>query len=499
MDSSVGEPLRVAVFDGGVDDSSPYWAGRVRTINVGPLSPDVKSQRHGAAVTSAMLYGHLDGDDLPEPAPIEIDHYAALPQRGQRPDLRMYWLLDLIEEQVTANDYDVVTVCAAPNRIVSDRTVDRWTSTLDNLSHEKQVLFVVAAGNNGEDPEQGGLNRILVPADATNALAVGAADAVNPRAGRAGYSAVGPGRPGAQLRPSGVAFGGTRESPFVSVDNDGVALSHYGTSCAAPLVTHGLADLAQRIGRTRVNPVTLRAFSMHFARTCKRGHSRLHVGLGHFPDGWVFLQDGGENEAHVLYTGTIGRNEFIPLALPVPDGHRDKLELRYTLVTSTATDSADSVDYTKAGLEVCFRPHANRYALSKGKSRKVVDAVRDPASVTRLLKDGYRIASEPATENIAKNAQTENELRSEGKWDSVRAGEHTYKDAATKIYRPRLEISHLARENGVLVNISPDLDWALLVTLRAADGIPLYELVRAQYNVLTALPAVTVPVRARTG
>jgi len=498
VSTALVNPLRVAVFDGGVDGSSPFWSGRVRSVTVGSLAADERFQRHGAAVTSAMLYGHLDEEDLPEPADMLIDHYAVLPQQAQRPDLHMYWLLDLIDEQVRANDYDVVTVCVAPNRLVSERIVDRWTSTLDNLSHEKGVLFVIAAGNNGEDPALGGLNRIQVPADATNALAIGAADAPAPKAGRAVYSAVGPGRPGAQIRPSGVAFGGTLGLPFVAVDNDGTALRYCGTSCAAPLVTHGLADLAARLGRARVSPANLRAFAMHFARPCKRGHGPLEIGLGHFLDDWAFLRHGPANEAHVLYTGTIARGEFIPLSLPVPDGHVGKLELRYTLVTSTATDSADSVDYTKAGLEVCFRPHANRYAFTRDRSSVVINTASDAATATQLLGQGYRIASEPATENIATAARTEDELRAEGKWDSVRAGKHTYREAAVKVYRPRLEISHLARLNGVLVNDSPDLDWALLVTLRADGGVPIYERVRAQYGVLAALPAATVSVRART-
>jgi hypothetical protein len=48
-------PLNVAVFDGGVDANSPYWAGRVKNITVGTVDPDSVAQRHGALVTSAML------------------------------------------------------------------------------------------------------------------------------------------------------------------------------------------------------------------------------------------------------------------------------------------------------------------------------------------------------------------------------------------------------------------------------------------------------------
>lgn len=493
-----GAPLRVAVFDGGVDDTSPYWQGRVTNLVVGSQGAHAGTQAHGALVTSAMLYGHIQGDTLPEPADMVIDHYGTLPQEGLQDDLHMYWLLDVIEQQVQGGSYDVVTVCAAPNRLVSDSQVDRWTSTLDNLSHEEQVLFVVAAGNNGQDPAYGGLNRLLIPADASNAIAVGAADAPSPRAGRADYSAVGPGRPGALLRPSGVAFGGTEEEPFIAVDNDGTALRYQGTSCSAPLVTHGLANIAAQIGRARVTPVNLRAFALHFTEPCKRGQPATEVGLGHFRDDYEFLQSGRAEEAHVLYTGTIARGEFIALSLPVPDAHTGSLSLRYTLVTSTATNGADSSDYTSAGLDIAFRPHANTYVFTGSGRSERVDTVANAARATELLAQGYHVSSEPASASIGSSVKTEGTLRGEGKWESVRSGQHTYRDSQKTLFRPRVEISHLARQQGVLISEAPDLDWSMLVTLRANAGATLYEQVRAQYRVLTALPAVTTSISART-
>jgi hypothetical protein len=133
-----------------------------------------------------------------------------------------------------------------------------------------------------------------------------------------------------------------------------------------------------------------------------------------------------------------------------------------------------------------------------GGKHPVVDTVRDAGEASRLLSEGYRVGADPATESIGKSARTEDELRGEGKWETVRTGGHTYRDAEVKVYRPRLEISHLARESGVLVNDSPDLDWALLVTLRAEQGVDLYDRVRAQYRVLTSLPTPTVSVRTAT-
>ncbi len=492
--------LRVAVFDGGVDASSPYWHGRVTNTTVGSVVIDPRTQRHGALVTSALLYGHLaSAPTLPNPADITVDHFEVMPQHGRTSELQMYWLLDVIDTQVRSSDYDVVTVCAAPSILIDDNLVDRWTATLDDLAHTQQVLFVVAAGNNGEDPAFGGLNRVLVPADAANVLAVGAADAQVPRARRAPYSAVGPGRPGARIRPSGIAFGGTATDPFIATDGDGTPLQFHGTSCAAPLVVHGLADLARRIGPTRTSPVVLRAFALHFTGPCRQGHTVNEVGYGHFRHEYSVVSDAAAHQAHVLYAGTIARGEFIPLSVPVPDGVSGNLLIRYTLVTSTSTNAGDSVDYTNAGLETTFRPHSNRFGFSRDGARTVyVDTRTQPELAASLLAQGYRASSDPATDSIGTNAKAEQVLRTEGKWETVRAGKHRYRNSAAKVHRPRIDITHLARENGVLVPSAPDLDWALLITLEADAGMDLYDQVRAQYSVLAPLPLPTATVPARS-
>jgi hypothetical protein len=471
----------------------------VRSPIVGTVGHDVRTQRHGAIVTSALLYGHLTDLELPQPANMVVDHFTVFPQIGPQADLQMYWLLDVIESQVDGGEYDIVTICTAPNRLLDDSVVDRWTSTLDELSHRENVLFVVAAGNNGEDPATGGLNRVMVPADGTNVLAVGATDATTSKPGRASYSAVGPGRAGALMRPSALAFGGTNSDPFYGVDNDGGALSFYGTSCSAPLVTNSLAGLAQLLGQERLTAINLRAFALHFTEPCRPGLQPVEVGLGVFRRAYDFLVDGPPNQAHVLYSGTIARDEYVPLALPVPDGLTGPVSIRYTLVTSTSVDASDSVDYTRAGLEVTFRPHANIFAFSKEGAKTVkLNTVSQSAQAGSLLQQGYRLGSEPVTDNIGHTVrQNERALRADGKWDSVRTGAHTYRDAAQKVYRPRLDISHLARESGVLVSGSPDLRWSLLVSVESKASGSLYDDVCAQYSVLTRLPAVTTTLRAR--
>lgn len=485
--------LRVAVFDAGVEEESAYWQGRVNNIILGAVQVNQGIRRHGALVTSSLLYGPIIGDTLPEPADMEIHHYEVVPQQGRTGDFEMYWLLDAIESVLRSGEhFDVVTVCVAPHLLIDDSLVNRWTSVLDRLSYELQTLFVVAAGNNGEATSAGDQNRVLVPGDASNVLTVGAAAQVLRPSSRADYSAVGPGRPVAEIRPSGIAFGGTEQEPFVAVDNDGTALQSIGTSCAAPLVTRSFASLCKTIGRERISPVTMRAFAIHYAIK-KSSDKETQVGYGHFPTAYDFLQDVPENEAHVLYTGLIGREEFLPLAIPVPDQTAGKLKLELTLVTVTDVDSFNAVDYAKAGLEATFRPHAQIYNFRKEgmKSLRLNTSV-DAAQVAKLLAEDWTPSPEPVSDSIFRRLPasdlSEASLRADGKWQSVRVAQHTYMNASGKLHRPRIDITHLAREAGSLAYGTSDLEWALLVSLTAAPGSNLYSRVRAQYEVLATLP-----------
>jgi hypothetical protein len=490
--SADGEPLRVAVFDGGCDDSSPYYAGRVREIVLGQATSDPRALRHGALVTSALLYGHAPTPPL-QPANMQIDHYRVLPTPGQ-PGVEMYWLLDLIKEQVEAGSYDVVSVSLGPRRAF-EADLDRWTSELDDLAHRKNVLFVVATGNDGASLVEE-LRRVQIPGDMVNGLTVGSCDDQQPTR-RATYSSYGPGRAGSRVQPAGVAFGGTMSSPFLGLDADGAKLQDCGTSYAAPLVVHGLADLAQRTGPEVVNPVAQRAFVLHFAEPCAKTEETRHVGHGRLLSSYEEVLECDANEVHLLYRGTIGRTEYVPLVLPLPDSISGRIGLRWTLVTSVETDPSDDVEYAKAGLEVVFRPHARKRTYTKQGSQAVVLDATAPSQRARaeaLIAQGYTASQEPSSEAPKLSGREEAALREEGKWETVRRAV-TKRYNSGRLYRPRLDLSHIAREGGVLAHRSTDLSYALLVTLVAGNGVSLYDEVRVAFPVLVPITA-TVSVTA---
>lgn len=474
-------PLKVAVFDGGVDDDSDIWQGRVVGCEIGTPTPTVASRAHGALVTSAMLYGHLTGHVLPPPANLDITHYAAIPQAGREHDLQMYWLLDTMADVVRNNEFDVVLVCIGPDLIVTDDHIDRWTSTIDQLSFEHDVLFVVAAGNNGDLDAATGMNRVLVPADTVNGITVGATGSPTGNTG-ASYSAKGPGRTAAQILPTGIAFGGSESEPFVAVDNDGAPLQFKGTSCAAPLVVHGLARAASRLGLDYRTSTVLRCCAVHFAET-SRGQEHDHVGYGHLPSDYPEIDYNESHIVHVLYEGRTVRGEVDVLALPMPEGMPAPVDIRITLVSTSEVNATDAGDYVGAGLEVAFRPDNTIYKFTSpaGKTKEL-SVTRDAEKVAKLKAEGWEPAGTPMTRSWKVRSKTEASRRASGKWESVQVIDHQVQDAAP--VRPQIELAHYSRERATMTSGSAPLKWTMLVTLECPPGTDLYQTVLAQFPTL---------------
>lgn len=475
-------PLKVAVFDGGVDDDSEVWQGRVVGCVIGDPSPTVASRAHGALVTSAMLYGHLTGQVLPPPANLDITHYAAIPQAGREHDLQMYWLLDTMEKVVRDNDFDVVLVCIGPDLIVTDDHIDRWTSTIDQLSFEHDVLFVVAAGNNGERDAATRMNRVLVPADTVNGLTVGAADSPTGTTG-ASYSAKGPGRTPAQILPTGIAFGGSESEPFVAVDNDGGRLQFKGTSCAAPLVVHGLANAAARLGLKYRTSTILRCCAVHFAETF-RGQQHDHVGYGLLQSDYPEIAFNSAHIVHVLYEGQTARGEIDVLAVPMPEGMPPPVDIRITLVSTSEVNPSDAGDYVGAGLEASFRPDNTvyRYTSPNGRKSRELSVVRDTHKIAQFEALGWQRSGTPVTQSWTVRSKTEASRRASGKWESVQVIDHQLTKAAP--VQPQIELAHFSRQRAAMTSGTAPLKWTMLVTLECVPGNELYQAVRAQFPTL---------------
>ena len=228
--------VSVGVFDGGVDTA--HRNGSLFSIPTHDLTteaPDQDDLDHGTGVTGAVLYGLVAPGDQASPPPLPVESYRVLPAPHVPGDLEGYWVLDRIKEAVETKGHRLVNLSLGPTLAVEDdMEPNRWTSELDALAWDRDVLFVVAAGNEGDQDRATGLHRVQVPADMANGLAVGACDAPSPQTpwGRAPYSSMGPGRHGARVQPLGVQFGGVDNRMFNLLRADGSFLEATGTSFA---------------------------------------------------------------------------------------------------------------------------------------------------------------------------------------------------------------------------------------------------------------------------
>jgi hypothetical protein len=490
---------RIAVFDGGVDRSAPAltpFVTETDLTNGQPPHPD--GVRHGTTVTSAALYGSLSSDDPTAVPPAWVDVFRVWPPPAdQRADVHLYWTLKRIEEQVCAGDHTLVSLSLGPElNVEEDAEPHAWTLALDRLAVDEKVLFLVAAGNQGTSDAESGANRIGVPADLANGLSIGACDRPYPETWqRAQYSSVGPGRPGARVAPVAVAHGGDIEggAPFGCVLPGGRRGHSEGTSLATPAVARGVAELADALGdRATVN--ALRAFVVHHADRHPT-HPCTEIGYGRLPESFAAQLDCPPHRATVLYEGALQRGESITLRMPLPDGVLDAVKtktvkLRWTLTFTTPIDGADAVEYGRSGIEIYFRPDADNFELRRDDDPDVTINRRErPEVFAAYVRDAWVPADRPKTRPKKGYAPEVAKRQRDGKWESIIRVDDSMK--AKTLWRPAFDLSFVAREHGDLTDAHAPvtLPYALVATLQAPAGVPLYDRIRAAYPVLTPLVA----------
>jgi hypothetical protein len=501
-DPIAAEPV-VAVFDGGVDNrssASALFPTADRDLTSEPADP--RFLDHGTGVVGAVLYGLQEqGNQAPQP-PLPVQSYRVFPIPSAN-GLDEYWLLDQIRDEVTQGSYRIVNLSLGPDRAVEDSSEpDRWTTELDELASEHDVLFVVAAGNQGGRDRATGLHRVQVPGDMANGLTVGACDLPDPETpwARASYSSMGPGRHGNRIQPAGLQFGGDGAKRFPVIRADATLRESEGTSFAAPLVTHALCNLALRLPQP--SPSALRAFAVHFAEPLRRRHSFEELGHGRFPLSFDPNLECDADEVHVLYLDRIDQGELLGFRIPVPSGIDSPLEMRITLAYASPVEATQVTEYTRVSLDLALRPNEYLHSFTPptgltGQRRQTLDYRTGEAGA--LVREGWTMSHEPITKGLGSGrAAPEVDLRDSGKWETVRR--RSVRLRGDEIANPRLEVSYLARRNGRLAYESEPADFALLVSIRDRDrNGTLYDLVEAQFPALRAVAPVGARAQVRTG
>lgn len=476
-----GEPLsrepKVAILDGGLPDEHVLQPYIGRYFHSDPNAQDVAAYvDHGLAVTSAFLFGPIKpGQEAARPYAY-ADHYRILDSEGDTENpLELYRTLANIEWVLLSCQYQFINISLGPDLPCEDNDVHAWTSVIDDLLSDGETLMTVAAGNNGERDQELGFNRIQVPADSVNALAVGATNVGNDETwARAVYSAQGPGRSPGRRKPDVVAFGGSAEEYFhVAVSGrTPEAAATLGTSFASPLTLRAAAGIAAILG-SEVHPLTIKALLVH---SCERRDGQVHddVGWGRVPAdlaGIITCEDG---VARIIYQGVLKPGKYMRAPVPLPPYQMEgNVELSATFCYASQVDPQDASAYTKAGLDIKFRPHEDK------------------------IKEG---ASRPTTASFFPSAdwRSEQELRADlMKWETVLHATNTFRGSSLK--GAAFDIHYNARSGAANARSDASLiRYALVITLRSKKTATLYDDILATHSRLKALESrLSVPLRIR--
>lgn len=469
--------LRVAIFDGGIPAGilPASLVRRKRAKNLGSAVPE--SEAHGLAVTSALLYGSLP-HGAPLPAPFTtVDHYRVIDQNTIRdPQGHYFEILNRIMDVLRQNPFDFVNLSLGPDLPIEDDEVHVWTASLDDHFSTGTALVTVAAGNTGEDDWDSGNARIQSPADGVNILSVGASDMPGTNWKRAGYSSVGPGRSPGIVKPDILAFGGSRAHPFWVPDagRPGYALAIQGTSFAAPAALRMAIGIRAYLGSV-ITPIALKALLIHHSEDC--GHAQREVGWGRIPPDVEQLITCPNGSAHVLYQGVLEPGKYLRARIPLPaDGLAGNVTITATFCYATEVDPQDPLNYTRAGLDIAFRPDKDRFGESE-----------------------YGQSKEPKTKAFysLKPYATEEELRRDAhKWEPCLKASKSLR--ASSLNNPAFDIHYNARREGGKYDEAKPIPYALVVTITAKHMKELYNKIAQRYRTqLEPLrPVLQIPIRS---
>jgi hypothetical protein len=474
VEQALSSEPRVAILDGGLPNHHPIspWLRTYRRLDES-AADDPEGPDHGLGVTSAFLFGPIKPGGTAQRPFAPVDHLRVLDDDAKTEDpLELYRTLGFVEQVLLSRSYEFINLSLGPDLPVEDREVHAWTSVIDDLLSDGDTLMTVSVGNNGERDRESGNARVQVPSDCVNALAVGAADANDDgKWSRAAYSAVGPGRSPGVVKPDLVAFGGDPEKYFhvLTPGSKPTLGPQLGTSFAAPYLLRSAVGIRAILGAD-LSPLAIRALLVHTADP--NGHDKTEVGWGKVPEEIMSVITCPDGVARVVYQGELKPGKYLRATLPLPAGGlTGNVRLKATFCYASPTDPQDAAAYTRAGLEVVFRPNDEK------------------------VKDGKANAATKGFFDLKKYA-TEQERRSDlGKWETVLHGDKTLRGSSLK--NPVFDIHYNAREAGGRATGAEKIRYALIISVEAPKHADLYnEILRAYSKTLVPIrPQVSLPIR----
>lgn len=466
---------KVAILDGGLPKQHCIapWLHTYRVLDE-DAADDPEGLEHGLGVTSAFLFGPIEPNSTAARPYSYVDHLRVLDREtGSEDPLELYRTLGFVEEVLLSRQYQFINLSLGPDLPIDDADVHAWTSVIDDLLSDGDTLMTVAVGNNGDLDRSVGNARVQVPSDCVNALSVGAANNVDATWGRAAYSAIGPGRSPGVVKPDLMAFGGgATSSKYFHVLAKGpkpTLVPQLGTSFASPYLLRSAVGVRAILGAD-LSPLAIKALLVHGADPST--YDKLEVGWGKVPEDLMEVITCPAGVARVVYQGELKPGKYLRATLPLPAGGlQGNIRLKATFCYASPTDPQDAVAYTRAGLEVVFRPSDKK------------------------VKEGKTNAETKGFFTMKKYA-TEEERRSDmGKWETVMHGKKSMRGSS--LDNPVFDIHYNAREAGGPTTSAEKIRYALIITVEAPKHADLYnEILRSYAKTLVPIqPKVTLPIR----
>jgi len=462
--------LRAAIFDGGVPDNHPVtpWATPIDATDGGGTIPEFA--QHGTAVTSAFLFGHIDpSKPLPQPyAP--VDHYRVFDTTPGEDPHELALVLARIDKILNKKHYDLVNLSVGPEVPILDDDVHAWTAVLDDRLSRGQTLATIAVGNGGD--RDFGFDRVQVPSDCVNAMAVGSCDSPDKPWARASYSSIGPGRSPGVIKPDLVEFGGTIQRPFIVLSPDLAPTLEgtEGTSFSAPSTLRLAAGIKAHFGGD-LSTLAVHALIVHTLESS--AHPCAEVGRGRLARNLRDVVVCPDDMVRVVYQGEISPKQFIRAPIPVPPTTMaGMVTVAATLCFATDVDSHHPGNYTRAGLEPVFRPH-------DGKRKKADQVHADPKSFFGKVQKGL----------------TEEELRRDAwKWENCLHATNRFQGKT--LHNPVFDIHYIARLEGRDFDPEQPLKYAMIITVQSKRTADLYDQVVRKYatQLEPLKPVIEIPV-----
>ena len=300
---------------------------------------------------------------------------------------------------------------------------DRWTSELDQLAYEKNVLFVVAAGNNGEVNVVAGADRVQAPE--RHGQRIGSRfvyRGISRQAvGRAPYSAVGPGD---------LATVCSQRSSSSENRHCTVSCAHHLRPVAQQLRNNFAARSWFMHSRSQQSPLgpeadpnSLRAMAVHFAEPHRAFRQKV-TEVGH-----------GRAKLTLLARSTARRKG--PCSLPRHDrawpgtqlqasgtpGCTDRVAMRITCSCFSPVEPAEGVGViTRASLGMTLRPNRFVYGFTSPTTSKSQPLDFTHGGSPRALHRATR-SVQPRSLKMMNRLEVANEAkqREAGKWETVRS------------------------------------------------------------------------------